>query len=408
LQLLNVGWQRTLTLQQEAFITNRLVDNLPSLAASAASRLPDAVRCDLEQLIATGKTQWFDTHPSDRDRIKASEAIASAGVLDAKGAATALFRDFAATAQEQTRNYYERECGIELKNISVQPWDAMLAEVDTAAEEDRCIEKWFGPLLNIRTRWLLRPQETVSTVDALSEEVQEQLPADARPTVDALLKANAEELNAFGALALLNAGFMINKKEFGLKDATHEAAEASLADARLRIGQERARLDEAVKVCAARFSDALQTCRRNGGHSVHVEVDLLSDLLTRFARLEEVMIRLRNYTSALELLLINLARATNASLWNAAAKELSTSIELDIKNVLSAFEGCAYPFVHARGKVSLAEFLVESQPHDQPIPRAFFRGRAAFERSSATHYRILARLAVLARHESAGLAGRKE
>ena len=147
----------------------------------------------------------------------------------------------------------------------------------------------------------------------------------------------------------------------------------------------------------------MQTSRRNGGPTVDVEIDLFSDLLTRFAGLEEVMIRLCNYTSALELLLINSTRATNASLWNAAAKQLSTSIELDIKSVLSAFEGCAYPFVHARGKVSLAEFLVESQPHDQPIPRAFLRGRAAFERSSATHYRILSRLAVLARHESADL-----
>lgn len=191
-------------------------------------------------------------------------------------------------------------------------------------------------------------------------------------------------------------GFMINKKEFGLKDATHQAAEASLPDARLRIGKQRARLDQAVKVCAGRFSDALQTCRRNGGDTVHVEIDLLSDLLRRFG-----------HTSALELLLLNSTRATNASLWNAAAEELSTSIELDTESVLSAFEGCAYPFAHARGKLSLAEFLVESQPHDQRIPRAFLRGRAAFERSSATHYRILARLAVLARHEPAGL-GRKE
>jgi Zn-dependent protease with chaperone function len=396
LQLLNIAWQRTLMLQQEAVATNRLVDNLPSLVAGAASRLPETVRQDVENLIGTGKTGWFDTHPSDRDRIKASEATASPGMLEAEGSATTLFRDFATTAQKQTINYYERECGIELKDISLHPFDVMLDEVETAAEEDRCIQNWFGPLLTFRTRWAFKPQEAPPATEAPTAERHAQLLTDARAAVDALLKADNEELAAFGARTLLDAGFIINKKEFGLRDATRDAAEALLADARSRIQREQTNLHEAVQVCGQRFANALQICRRNSSRAVQIQIDFLSDLLTRFGQLGEVIIRLRSYTSALELLLINSSRATNESLWSAAAEELSTSIEQDTARVVSAFENCDYPFSHARGKVPLAQFLVESQPHDQRIPRVFLRGRAALERGSNTHYRILARLAVFA------------
>lgn len=399
LQWLDVAWQRTLAHQQEAFVTNRLVDNLPGLIASTASRLPDGVRQNLEVLLTTGRTGWFDTHPSDRDRIAASKAISSPGVLEGDVAATMLFRDFAATARTQTSVYYEQECGVELKQICLHSLEQMLAEADAASEEDKCAEEWFGPLLNIRTRWAFKPQESLSAGDIPSAERHTQLLADAKPIVDALLKSDREELNAIGAKALLDAGFVINKKDFGLTDATRDAAETLLRQARSRIDEELARLDETVKASGRRFVGALQVCRSKPDEAV--QVDRLCDLLTRFVPLGAVLLGLRSDTSALELLLINSTRATSAKFWNVVAEELSTSIEQGTETVVSAFAGCDYPFAHARGNVPLSEFLVESQPHDQRILRAFLRGRAAFERAAATHYRILARLAVLAQRAQA-------
>src|SRR3712207_7796022 len=49
----------------------------------------------MEQSLAAAKTGWFDTHPVDRDRVEASRAFASPGVLIGDAPATMLFADFA-------------------------------------------------------------------------------------------------------------------------------------------------------------------------------------------------------------------------------------------------------------------------------------------------------------------------
>src|SRR5262249_55640095 len=118
-QLLNAAWQNTIAQQTEAYATNRLVNDLPRLSAVAAKRL--ATKADQGNLavLPTAKTGCFDTHPSDHDRIQASKALGAVGMLQGDGDATELFQDFRATAQALTKHYYEEECGINLKDVTL-------------------------------------------------------------------------------------------------------------------------------------------------------------------------------------------------------------------------------------------------------------------------------------------------
>src|SRR5262252_7922742 len=155
-QLLNAAWQNTIAQQTEAFATNRLVNDLPRLSAVAAKRL--ATKADQGNLavLPTVKTGWFDTHPSDHDRIQASKALSAVGMLHGDGDATKLFRDFGATAQALTKRYYEEECRIDLKDVTLHSLEEMSTEALAAAEEDELLEKWFGSLLNIHTLGFVR------------------------------------------------------------------------------------------------------------------------------------------------------------------------------------------------------------------------------------------------------------
>jgi hypothetical protein len=159
LQLLGAGWQRTLAHQQEAFLTKRLVNDLPSLLAIETRRLPAHVEKNVEESLVASKTGWFDTHPSSRDRVAASEALAREGALTGEAPAASLFRDFATTAQKHTAAYYEHECGIELGEISLHAVEQMSSDAEAAAAEDASATAWFGPLFTVRTLLILKPED---------------------------------------------------------------------------------------------------------------------------------------------------------------------------------------------------------------------------------------------------------
>ena len=89
------------------YVTERLA-SLPGDAVAQLRHVPDE---------ATGT---FDTHPSDRDRVRAAEAMAAPGVLlGGDGPAMELFHDFEALCVEATRHHYEHDLGLEMNALSL-------------------------------------------------------------------------------------------------------------------------------------------------------------------------------------------------------------------------------------------------------------------------------------------------
>jgi len=401
-QLLNAAWQQTIAQQTEAYATNRLVNDLPRLSAMAAKRLATQAVQANRAVLPTAKTGWFDTHPSDHDRIQASKALGAVGMLHGDGDATRLFRDFRATAQALTKHYYEEECGIDLKDVTLHSFEEMSTEMLAAAEEDELVEKWFGSLLNTHTLAFVRLERSqAASVGSLGA------PAAAGPFVQALLKADGEAVDAGNALHLLNAGFVVNPKDFGLKKGTREEAEAAQRQADFHVAQARTKLAEPLSLTSALFGDAVRAAQAND-ITAREQLNLLTDLISRFPNIADSLLRLHKQISALELLLLNAQNAPNSPFWNEVAEKLATSIDADTAAILSAFSGCEYPFRHARGNVSLSDFLCDWQEANEQIGAIFNRGRCVFQRSLTLHYRVLARLACLVEHAKSSSAASRE
>jgi Zn-dependent protease with chaperone function len=400
LQLLNIAWQRTLSCQQEAFLTRRLVDNLPGLLAVETSRLPSRLTESVERSIATSATGWFDTHPGDMERIRASESLAAPGVLTGDAPAASLFRDFTATARSRTAAYYTEECEIPLQDVQLHSTEEMAKEAEASAEEDECLAAWFGPLLTIRTFVVVTLEELNATcardaaAEALPRARAQQLLRDAEPIVEALLKADGEELAARNALALLEAGFVLKAKEFGLKRSSADAAEEAVATAEARIEQERAKLVPALEETHRRLLQGVALACSDSDTAN--EIRRLVGLLARFTNIADDLVKLRNSAGALELLLGNAENASNANLWNVTARQLTDSAEAATAAIIEQFGDADYPFSHAHGTVRISEFLDAGERHAERIPRASLRGRAVLERALTLHYRLLRRLVVLA------------
>jgi Zn-dependent protease with chaperone function len=401
-QLLNAAWQQTIAQQREAYATNRLVNDLPQLGAMAAKRLATKAVQANRAVLPTAKTGWFDTHPSDHDRIQASKALGAVGMLHGDGDATKLFRDFRATAQALTKHYYEEECGIDLKDVTLHSFEEMSSETLAAAEEDELVEKWFGSLLNTHTLAFVRLERSqAASMGSLGA------PAAAGPFVQALLKADGEAVDAGNALHLLNAGFVVNPKDFGLKKGTREEAEAAQRQADFHVAQARTKLAEPLSLTSALFGDAVRAAQAND-ITAREQLNLLADLISRFPNIADSLLRLHKQISALELLLLNAQNAPNSPFWNEVAEKLATSIDADTAAILSAFSGCEYPFRHARGNVLLSDFLCDWQEANEQIGAIFNRGRCVFRRSLTLHYRVLARLACLVEHAKSSSAASRE
>ena len=395
-QLLNAAWQQTIAQQIEAYATNRLVNDLPRLSAMAAKRLATKTVQANRAVLPTAKTGWFDTHPSDHDRIQAGKALGAVGMLHGDGDATKLFRDFRATAQAFTKHYYEEECRIDLKDVTLHSLEEMSTEALAAAEEDELVEKWFGSVLNIHTLAFVRLNRA-QLASACSPAAAAAALAAAEPFVQALLKADRQSVDASNALHLLNAGFVVNPKDFGLKKGTREEAEAAERRADSQVAQARTKLAEPVSVTSALFGDAVHAAQAND-ITAREQLNLLADLISRFPNIADSLLRLHKRISALELLLLNAQNAPNSSLWSEVAEKLATSIDADTAAILSAFSGCEYPFRHARGNVLLSDFLCDWQEANEQIGAIFDRGRCVLRRSLTLHYRVLARLACLVEH----------
>jgi len=405
-QVLNAAWQRTIAQQTEAYATNRLVNDLPGLSAMAAKGLATKTVQENEALLPTGKTRWFDTHPSDHDRVQASKALGAIGMLHGDGDATKLFHDFRATAQALTKHYYEQECGIDLKNVTLHSLEEMSAEALAAAEEDELVETWFGSVLNIHTLGFVRLERSQSA-SVCSPAAAAAALAATGPFVQTLFKADGEAVNAGNALHLLNAGFVVNPKDFGLKKGTREEAEAAQRQADSQVVQARTKLAEPLSVTSALFGDAVRAAQANDS-TAREQLNLFADLISRFPNIADSLLRLHKQVSALELLLLNAQNATNSLLWNEVAEKLATSIDADTAAILSAFSGYKYPFRHARENVLLSDFLCDWQEANQQIGAVFNRGRCVFGRSLTLHYRVLARLACLVEHAKCSSAPSRE
>ena len=142
-----------------------------------------------------------------------------------------------------TKHYYEEECGIDLKDVTLHSFEEMSAETLAAAEEDELVEKWFGPLLNTHTLAFVRLERS-QAASVCSPAAPAATLAAAGPFVQVLLKADGEAVDAGNALHLLNAGFVVNPKDFGLKKGHARRAEAAQRQADSQVAQARTKLAE--------------------------------------------------------------------------------------------------------------------------------------------------------------------
>ena len=391
----------------------RLPDNLPRLIEANIAQIPPEALTAIDEALESERTRLFDTHPADRDRIAAVRALCASGVFRLDGPATALFRDFDALAREASVDHYRGVLGDQFKpDQQLQPYREVVAGVESDVEADRAFRRVYPGRPS-----LLRPIPLPSKLPDLAID-----PAAAKAKCEAIrakqLAARAAHDAEFGpfnelcdklhrieaAAVMLEAGFKIKAANYGLLAAKAGAARA-LADVTGReIADQAAKLDPFDKLCAQRMALAFITlnseeCARevDPDETLRDEVRSYHPIAAAMGEcVWPVANALGGARAEMAAILENFGgNEQNAKLHQAILAEARVVREKLEELKAAIGDGLPYPFEHAKGEISLAEFAVPTVPEANDIGDLLDASVRAYDHLGTTYGRLLGRLAMI-------------
>jgi Zn-dependent protease with chaperone function len=417
LAVLSIAWQRATSYLSDMWNEGRLVDDVVGLVLAEAARIDESeeisaqIRAGLEQ----EKTRWFDTHPSTPDRIAAIEHLGLAARVDIDAPATAVFRDCDALCRELSLQFYERVLGEPVSPSSLVETRSALTEQEGRLERHRALGEFF-----VGTELMTLG---VFPSGSLAPDPE---PGHAAARIGALrdrMRSGATEVHA--ALADLDrigrrrrvAGLLVRAAEAKLKLGASESglSDEDIADPAPVVGASDEERTAMLERMAPRIEEAAQRIDAVVALAVRPDVtrqveqnaaiiERLPRLVPALAAIQPQWGRLRAIQIAsMELgYLLSQAGPTIdpgplqdqvVSLWRSLL-HMGRALKEDLSEV-------EYPYDHAHGSKSLADFLIASLPELGPAvgPAVAEAGR----RLGQLYVRIWADLASLAIEIETGL-----
>jgi len=113
LQRLGIAYQVSHDQLAQAWEDKKLVDNLPRLIAHNGQQLPEELDHAILTQMRETKTQVYDSHPSDNERIDNAMAQQANGIFELARESRDLLKSFDFLAKQVSNQYYANELGLE-------------------------------------------------------------------------------------------------------------------------------------------------------------------------------------------------------------------------------------------------------------------------------------------------------
>jgi hypothetical protein len=386
----------------------KLFDQLPKLVVSCANEISAESQGRLHAAISARGTRFFDSHPSDAERIQRATAAAQPGIFHAVAPATTLFANFPELARRATLSVYQSVLGRELPADSLISAEqtARQTEHDPALDEQRLESYFLGVPTALRPIFIAenktvavrRPETVIAAILSNRAAMDRLLPA-AQAAYARLHEADARFLQAAQAAHLLQAGFPFDPADFNLAGNDPEAAQMETtrvlrsANAALHPFEEAARL---------RLADTVQLLHLCQAVTVIPDAQRLEAdarewvwVLSRLQPVFEPLLELRKDCAALDILLQYRRRRVSADNLAATLEDLSAGIQERINAIQQQTESIRYPFEHPAGQIFVSQYLRNTQYHADPFELILREGNSHVEKSVALHQRLLGGLVVI-------------
>jgi len=412
LRVLNLATQTAYEDVRQSWASNRLPENLPLLIDHKAGSLPAELLQKLAASAASAKTGWFDTHPCDAERNRAARQLNEPGVFHLTAPASHLFADFTGLSKTVTRHQYEKHFNLEFTEQNLMAAEEILRESAASAEADAMVRKYYGNI-NVSLRPLLVTGDFVPVPDE-AEALGNW--CEARRTSDAL-RAEAEKFSAecvehqrrlaslVSANGLARAGFKLKPEEFGLPEtATSPGEQATVTRLQLHEGSAAlsarlARLEPFLAALRQRVTLALRLAAAKAKEPSADPVSEIPDLVRLLAAVGAEMPHAQEMGPKLNAFLLlarNRGNHSNPAQVDTVASALAAELRELIAGIQGRLQAFTYPFPHARGRMTVAEYARSEKPAASEWQRVFADGSAHVERLFPLHYRLVGRVLALA------------
>jgi Zn-dependent protease with chaperone function len=240
---LNAASQMAFEHLQELWRTRQTVDDVAELIVSGRTQLGADVLTKIDAHLAGSRTRWFDTHPSDAQRIAHAERLALAGIFSGDGTAAELFCDVDDLCRNATQHFYERR-GLEVDPSAVVSAGRLRESSALAQAADEAWSKLNASVVNL-SRPLRWTADDFAPLDISALMLTAKL-AECRAELGLGREQAIKDEQTFGstlehlallehACTLLSLGVTINPRKFHLAQPEIAEAEAEAQQTRVRL-----------------------------------------------------------------------------------------------------------------------------------------------------------------------------
>lgn len=408
---LAAGIEQTYSQLSAAQGDGKLVEDVPGLVVLNESRLSESVSRQIDEHLRTAATGWFDTHPTDKDRIANARAEAAEGVFRLEAPASALFTDFVAQCKATTWEFYRDVLGRAVDREGLRPVEELHAEQEEQEHAYEALarytqETWRANRPLGLTRGCLEatgsPKEAAAALRESRQRFESGL-AHHRELLAEWDKHHGLVAEATAYEALHRGGVRFKKKDVPEAFATREACVAARKKAKTKAAKVGHQLEAVEKAVAERLASALRLVSND---SVAARLPQGVKLGRRASALIPALIAIdgqRDTADALRLESVKLSMLVNAIQHGGATEELIDRVNQGARDVhprltqLRDVLGVqAYPFDHANNELTLGSHVVQAVPAREDLGAMVTAVEDSLGKLIAVQSRVAAELCAIA------------
>jgi Zn-dependent protease with chaperone function len=401
--------------------SGHLADDFAAVVMDAFGRMPADLQHRITEQSAQRRTERFDTHPADADRIENATRLSCPGIFrpDETLPAVVLFRDFGDLSRSVSLDLYRQAFGPDVGSLNLVPLEHLSRRLDSERDAYAALARAFGGALSA-----LRPLQLPAAMPAPPDDADAAAATYVASRARLLggIPAYAEAFKRFDDLdtrcflatqaeAQLALGLTIEPQDFGVPpDADGLAVEAMLAAFRREAEGLVPMLEPFEVEVAGRVVQALQllghpiVASRIAGaegfaaqaphllraaHVLGQATPRIIDLRDRFAAVSQLARRLEGHRDDQALLNdINLR---------------VTGLSTRLRAIAALFGDEPYPLEHADARATVRGVLFPDGIDTADVGALFGACRELLSRFFPLSLRVTARLAAIAEHVDTAL-----
>ncbi|MEI7731734.1 MAG: M48 family metallopeptidase [Verrucomicrobiota bacterium] len=410
LQLLGVGSQLGMQHLRQSWQSKRLPDNFPAFALQKSREVSGDILAKIEESQAVSKTGMLDTHPCDAARIAQAKAMNQPGLIQTEAPATSLFTEYSRVAQGVTQHFYRQMLEEDFKPEALVSTDEMLRETSQVQQGYEAADRYLMGLFSVLRPLTLQEHEVMPLPNpdlARQAFTQCRQQAEAqRAEAKAAMEAYAEAYGKVRVATLYQhaqqAGLTIKDTEFKLPGKTL----AETIQLQLNACKDEQPVAQRLKPLEAtvhrRLVAALQwlatpgVAEKAGLPGGVLEAQQLVRVLAVLGPLMPRVLELERLGYTLKQLLDACQKNNGTGQVTHVLDGLAAKARAHLTELEQALGTVKYPFSHAQGELSLAEFARADGQHEHQWIMALMQCGAVSEKLPGLYGRVLGRLAVLA------------